>query len=355
MGGGKDAYAYKLKINIMKKMIIIVFVLVILILGFSVARRIKHRRLLRQTPLAQVSFSPAPSLGEAYKSGDYRESITVDGRTRTYIFRVPITYSPAKAYSLVMVFHGGGGEGIKIAAQTNFPEKADKEGFIVVFPDGIEHNWNDGRDATDAYKLGVDDIAFVRALVTNITEKLSVDRKRIYATGVSNGGIFSHRLGCEMADIFAAIAPDVGSLAANLEPRCIPSEPVSVVVIQGTEDPFINIEGGEVKNKYFPKLGDGGIIISAEKAMRFWASKNGCVGDPIITNIPPKVNDGTRVIKKEFTACRNNTSVTYYIVEGMGHTWPPKEPQAPAVSGAATQNINATDVFWEFFKAHPKQ
>lgn len=338
----------------MKKMII-VFLFIILIFGFIVVKRIKHRRLLRQTPFARQSFLPSPSPGEAYKPGDYRESIIVDGRTRTYIFRIPTTYSPVKAYPLVLVFHGGAGEGIKIASQTHFPEKADKEGFIAVFPDGIEHNWNDGRDSTDAYKQGVDDVAFIRLLIVNLINKFSVDQKRIYATGVSNGAIFSHRLGCEMADVFAAIAPDVGSLAANLELRCVPSQPVSVVVIQGTEDPFINIEGGEVKNKYFPRLGDGGIILSAEKAMRFWASKNGCMGDPIITHIPPEINDGTRVIKKQFNQCRNNTEVTYYIVEGMGHTWPPNKPQASAVSGATTQNINATDVFWEFFKAHPKE
>ncbi|MDP3770144.1 MAG: PHB depolymerase family esterase [Candidatus Sungbacteria bacterium] len=338
----------------MKKMTIVLLLVIMLIVGFAAVRRIKHRRFLRQTPSAYVSFSPLPSPGTAYKSGNYQESITVDGRTRTYIFRVPTTYSPEKIYPLVLVFHGGAGEGIKIASQTDFPEKADKEDFIAVFPDGIEHSWNDGRDATKAYKQGADDVAFVRLLITNLTEKLSVDQKRIYATGVSNGAIFSHRLGCEMADVFAAIAPDVGSLAANLESRCIPLLPISIVVIQGTEDPFININGGEVKNKYYPRLGDGGVILSAEKAMRFWAEKNGCEGEPTVTHIPPTVNDGTRVIKKQFNQCRNNTEVTYYIVEGMGHTWPPHEPQVPAVSGASTKNINATDVFWEFFKAHSK-
>ncbi|TSC77521.1 MAG: polyhydroxybutyrate depolymerase, partial [Parcubacteria group bacterium Gr01-1014_33] len=254
----------------------------------------------------------------------------------------------------VALFHGGGGSGQKIASQTGFAAKADQEGFILVAPDGIANNWNDGRDTTDAYKQGVDDVKFIRTLIETLKTKLSIDQNQIYATGVSNGGIFSHHLGCEMADVFAAIAPDVGSLATNLAPRCNPQNPISVVVIQGTEDPFIPINGGDTKNKRFKNMGDGGLVLSAQDAMKFWASKNGCNLTPAVTNLPPQVNDGTNVTKKHYTNCRNNVEVAYYIVNGMGHTWPPKSPQVPFVSGPSTKNIDATEVFWEFFKTHAK-
>jgi len=287
-----------------------------------------------------------------YKSGDYKESITVDGRVRTYLLHIPANYEPSKLYSLVAVFHGGGGSGEKIASQTGFAAKADKEGFITAFPDGIAHNWNDGRDTTDAFKQGVDDVKFVRMLIENIKGKLPIDSNKIYATGVSNGGIFSHRLGCEMSDVFAAVGPVVGPIATNLVPWCNPAEPVSVVGIQGTADPGIPIQGGEQGG--FGGLGDGGFVESADATMRLWAQKNGCGEKPQVTDMPPKVNDGTRVKRYAYDTCRSGAAVYYYIVEGMGHGWPPKRPQAPRLAGPTSQNINATDVIWEFFKAHSK-
>ncbi|TSC77495.1 MAG: polyhydroxybutyrate depolymerase [Parcubacteria group bacterium Gr01-1014_33] len=333
----------------MKKIITFVLILIILAAGtFVVKNRILKKRTEQTTP-----SSPT---GAAYGPGDYSDSLTVDGRSRTYHFRIPTGYTSSKQYPLVAVFHGGAGSGKKIASQTGFPAKADKEGFIAVFPDGIEHNWNDGRDTADAYKQGVDDVKFVRTLIEHLKSKLPIDSKKIFATGVSNGGMFSHRLGCEMADVFAAIAPDVGSLATNLAPRCSPQNPISVVVIQGTEDLFIPINGGDTKHKKFPRLGDGGLVLSAEDAMKFWASKNGCSMTPAITNLPLQVNDGTSVVKTSYTQCRDNSEVTYYIVNGMGHMWPPKSQVTNvSVSGPPSQNIDATEVFWEFFKTHPKQ
>lgn len=328
----------------MKKFFLVaaIFAAAILLLG--------GLRLLRQPRDAQQP--PLPTAG-AYSAGDYHEALVIDGRDRTYHFRVPQGYSLSSRYPLVAVFHGGGGSGQKVASQTDFPEKADKEGFIAVFPDGIKHNWNDGRDTTDAYKQGVDDIKFVRAMIEILKTKLPIDSRKIYAAGVSNGGIFSERLGCEMADVFAAIGPVVGPIATNLVPRCNPSAPISVVGIQGVADPAIPIGGGEQGG--FGGLGDGGFVESADATMRLWAQKNGCPATPAISDLQPKVSDGTRVKKYAYAPCRGGAEVHYYIVEGMGHGWPPKRPQAPRLAGPTSQNINATDVIWEFFAAHPKQ
>lgn len=328
----------------MKKLLFIVLILAVVALILGGLRFIRRSAPRGQNPLQSAS---------AYTAGDYREHLTIDGRTRTYLLHIPVGYTPSNQYPLVALFHGGGGSGAKIAGQTNFPEKADKEGFILLAPDGIAHNWNDGRDTTDAYKQGVDDIAFIRALMKNLTNTLPIDQNRIYATGVSNGGIFSERLGCEMADVFAVIGPVVGPIATLLAPKCNPSAPISVVGIQGVADPGIPIGGGEQGG--FGGFGDGGFVESADATMRLWAGKNECPTTPIISDLPPAVHDGTRVKKYTYTPCRNATEINYYIVEGMGHGWPPRPPDAPRLAGPTSHNINATEVIWEFFKTHRKQ
>src|SRR3990167_1552437 len=181
---------------IIKRIFLILFLTILALLSIVVVRRAIRER-------SQISLTNGtPPAGESYLSGDYKESMTVDGRERTYLLHIPAGFDAAKKYPLVLGFHGGNGTGEKFARQTGFKEKADAEGFIAVFPDGIENNWNDGRGTTDAEKQGVDDIKFLRSLVGRLQEKLPIDAKRIYATGVSNGGIFSHRLACDMADVF---------------------------------------------------------------------------------------------------------------------------------------------------------
>lgn len=327
----------------MKKIITFALILIVLVAGAFV---VKNRILKKRT---EQTVLPPPE-GTAHLSGTYFDSLTIDGRTRTYLLYIPQGYSASSHYPLVALFHGGAGSGEKITSQTDFIPKADKEEFILVAPDGIKNNWNDGRDTTDAYKEGVDDVKFVRTLIESLKTKLSIDGNRIYATGVSNGGIFSHRLGCEMADVFAAIGPVVGPIATLFVPQCNPSTPIAVVGIQGSADAAIPIGGGEQSG--FWGLGDGGFVESADATMQLWVQKNGCLSAPVISDVPPEVNDGTRVKKHTYAPCRSGTEIHYYIVEGMGHGWPPK---APRLAGATSQNINATEVIWEFFKIHPKQ
>lgn len=281
------------------------------------------------------------------------ETITVDGRERTYLIHIPPGFNSTEPYPLVLVFHGGAGNGEQIARQTSFREYADKEGFIVVFPNGIQNGWNDGRGTTDPEKLGVDDIKFIRKLIEHLKSKLPIDSKMIYAAGVSNGGIFSQRVACELSDVIAAIGSDVGPIATKLTFECNPSQPISIVAIQGTVDPSIPINGGIVKHKTLG-FGDGGLVESAKKTMRFWASKNTCSSTTRKETLPALVNDGTTVEKTTYSGCRGNTEVVYYIVNGMGHVWPPKEGQVKRISGPTSHNINATKVFWDFFKDHPR-
>src|SRR4029077_17410313 len=135
-------------------------------------------------------------------------------------------------FPLVLLFHGGGGTGGTILRRTDFARKADAEGFIVAAPDGIYGGWNDGRGTVNP---NIDDIRFVKELIASLKAKLPIDVTRIYATGISNGGMFTARLGCELSDILTAIATVAGPLPANLS-RSRPN-PIAVLGIQGDADP----------------------------------------------------------------------------------------------------------------------
>jgi polyhydroxybutyrate depolymerase len=295
---------------------------------------------------------PGPSTAgqtASYAPGDYRGSLlTPDGRTRTYIVHIPLGFPTKKPYPLVLVFHGGMGTGARAKKATNFDAKADAKGFIVVYPDGIGHHWNDGRGNVNPT---IDDVGFVRQLIGNLVSRLPIDSRRIYAAGISNGGHFSLRLGCELADVLAAVATDIGPMPANLLPVCKPVRPIGVIGIQGAADPITPVGGGEVASSPMFGLGKGGEVESAEKTMNFWASVNGCASRPTLVREPPRVNDGTSVEKYTYAGCNSGGSVVYYIVQGMGHSWPPQVGPAPQITGPTSYNINATDLMWDFFSA----
>ncbi len=291
-------------------------------------------------------YATAASAGAGDPVGSIR---TKDGRTRTYVIHYPAGYDGGKTYPLVLLFHGGGGAGAHILSQTRFAAKADQKGFIVVAPDGVDSHWNDGRGTTNT---GIDDVGFVRQLIADLRAHLPIDPKRIYATGLSNGAVFTERLGCELSDTLAAIGTTAGPLPANLLSSCKPG-PISMVGIQGDADPGIPLAGGEMGGGREQAV--GGMAASAAQTMRVWANANGCHLTPAVANIPPSVNDGTRVIKYSFTGCTAGTGVVYYVVQGMGHGWPPAQgAMAMRINGPTSQNISATDVMWAFFSAHPR-
>jgi polyhydroxybutyrate depolymerase len=280
--------------------------------------------------------------------------VTADGRTRTYVLHLPTGYTRNKTYPLVLLLHGGYATGAAELRVTKFAPKADQEGFIVVAPDGIHKHWNDGRGRVN---VNVDDVAFVRELIVRLESEFPIDRRRVYAAGISNGGHFSQWLGCNMANVFAAIGADAGEMPANVVPLCKPAAPISVVGIHGTADPLEPIQGGEGGGGYSTSY--GGLITSAAQTMQLWATVDGCNPTPTVTRIPPTVEDGTYVDQYSYSGCQAGTSVIYYIVTGMGHVWPPVQgiglgPLFTNVTGPNSHNINATDVFWDFFSHHAR-
>lgn len=280
--------------------------------------------------------------------GTHEQSITHGGLTRTYRLRIPPGYDGTKPAPLVLAFHGGGAQGSAATAERGlgFNPLADKHGFIVAYPNGIDHHWNDGR-ISPRFKNEQDDVGFVSALIEHLATTLNIDRRRIYATGNSNGGFFTHRLGWELADKLAAIAPGASTMGENMVARFAPKQPISVLYLHGTKDPAVPFDGGEV-------IGKGGLVIPAPKMAGMWAKANGCPAKPKVEQLPDKdPNDGTTVRRETYAPCKNGTEVVFYVIEGHGHNWPGRAANNPA-AGPSTKEIKAAEVVWEFFAKHPK-
>ena len=241
---------------------------------------------------------------------------------------------------------------------TGFSALADRDGVIVVYPQGVDHSWADGRGTTAADKQHVDDVGFASAMVADISRRASINAKQIYATGPSNGGIFSNRLGCELAATLAGIGPVIGAIASDVAPRCQPASPIAVVAIQSVNDPLVPFNGGQVKEN--ARIGEGGSVASARATQELWRAADGCGSQPGVTTLPVRVNDGTSVVRRQFPGCKSGTDVVWYEIQGGGHRWPPHQAATPAeklaarLFGMSSQNIDATETIWQFFKSHPK-
>lgn len=280
------------------------------------------------------------------------KNITVDGRSRSYYVYAPSSLPKDKSVPLVMVFHGGGGNGLGTSRLTKFNQLADKENFIAVYPNGIGNNWNDGREgfeASQAHKEKIDDAAFVNTMIDAIAKEYKIDAKRIYATGISNGGIFSHYLGANLSNRIAAIAPVVGGIADPFHKNFKPKEPVSVLILQGTADPLVPYGGGFVAR-------NRGKIISTDDAVKLWLKNNGAKEEPTAKESFDKdKTDGCTVDKFVWSGGKNKTEVVLYKLNGGGHTWAGSSQYATRlIVGGVCRDVNATEVIWEFFKQHPK-
>ena len=196
---------------------------------------------------------------------------------------------------LVLSLHGGGGTGIAQRALTGFNSVADAHDLLVVYPDGYDKSWADGRGASPADRRHIDDVAFLVGLVSKLQHDYHIAPGHVFVTGMSNGGFMSNRLACDRADVFAAVAPVAGTLGVGV--ACAPSRPVSVWEAHGTADPLVPFKGGAVR-------GRGGLShsISADAMVSKWRSVDGCTGDASMEALPD-VRDGTVVQRFVSTTC----------------------------------------------------
>jgi polyhydroxybutyrate depolymerase len=278
-------------------------------------------------------------------------SLTHDGHQRTFLVHVPAGVSKQKPSPLVFVFHGGGGDGEKIARLTHFDKEADREGFIAVFPDGLYKHWNDGRspDVSQEHQENIDDVGFIGAIIDTLRKVYAIDACRIFATGISNGGFFSHYLAAKRSDLFSAIAPVSGGIAIPFDKTFRPLHPVSVLIIQGTEDPLVPYNGGGVMG------GRHGSFISTDETVHRWVNSNGCMGDQSVERLPDRdPEDGCTEVVSRWTSCTDRTEVELLRIEGGGHTWPGGSQYLPQLLiGKVCRDFDATEEIWKFFQNHP--
>jgi polyhydroxybutyrate depolymerase len=285
------------------------------------------------------------------KPGDHSLSLEVDQRTRTYLIHVPPSYDGTKAVPVVLAFHGGGSNAQQMVSFCGLNDKADQEGFLVVYPNGTGRlarmlTWNAGNCCGYAQAQNVDDVAFVRALLDDLAKIAKIDAKRVYVTGISNGGMMAYRLASELSDRIAAIAPVGGPMGTE---TCRPSRPVSVMHFHGTADQFAPFKGGQGE-KSVSRIN----FYSVEHSIRCWVKTNGCKEESLTVREPDKVDDGTHVVRKTYGGGRDGSEVVLVSIEGGGHTWPGRESRLKFL-GKSTGNISANDIMWQFFQKHPKK
>ncbi|MEI7684172.1 MAG: PHB depolymerase family esterase, partial [Planctomycetota bacterium] len=253
-----------------------------------------------------------------------------------------------KPTPVVLAFHGGGGNADSMIVFSGLNKKADAAGFIVVYPNGTGRlekilTFNGGNCCGYAMTNKVDDVEFTRKILDDLAKSANIDPKRVFATGMSNGGIMSYLLASEFSDRIAAIAPVGGPMGTE---TCKPKRPVSVIHFHGTADEHAPFKGGKGKGL------SGTDFYSVEHSIQAWVKANGCEKESVVTKLPDTAKDGTTITRKTYGGGRDGSEVVLVIIEGGGHTWPGQEPRLKAL-GKSTKNISANDLMWEFFQKHP--
>lgn len=285
-----------------------------------------------EVDLVEPDPPPMQGCGLAPPPGDEAWTVVHQGQTRRFYVHVPTNYDPQRATPVVLDLHGRALDARFQMLLSGMRDVADANGFLAVHPEGtregLEQTWNAGLCCGASARDQVDDVGFLAAVLDQLQARLCVDTKRVYATGMSNGGFMAHRLGCELSDRIAAIAPVAGTLGVL---GCQPSRPVPVFHFHGTLDAVVPYEGFAG-------------FVSVQQSMDTWVQHNGCAPQPSVF-----LEQGdTRCQRWE--PCEQGAQVQLCTVEGGGHTWPGGTPLP--VFGHTTYAISASEMMWTFFSRH---
>jgi polyhydroxybutyrate depolymerase len=246
-----------------------------------------------------------PCEGSTLANGAF--SLTHMGVQYGYLVHVPPSYDASKRTPLLLDWHALGSTALQQQIYTSTSVVSDEQGFIVVYPDSPDRSWAAGTCCSMFLDGGGmpdrDDVGFARALVAEISKAACIDSKRIYSTGMSNGGFMSHRLACEADDLFAAVAPVAGKMGLA---NCRPSRPISVIHFHGTADETIIYDT--------PAL--SGEAVTVPDMMKRWSDRNGCTKGPDTTYQMGAVTCQT------WSQCTGGVLVSLCTAEGVGHCWP---------------------------------
>ena len=281
--------------------------------------------------------------------GDFLRAIDHAGGRRAYHLHVPPTFDPAKPWPVLLVLHGSGTDAGFVIRFTGLSELADREGFLAVFPNGTgrtphARSWNAGGCCGTAQTRRIDDVGFLAAVLDDLESAAPVDRRRVFATGVSNGAMMSYRLADELSHRIAAIAAVAGPMGA---PTCAPGRPVPILHFHGTADDYAPYAGGRGRRSVTQAN-----FLSVPDTIRNWVQANGCPDVPFETLIHDGVDDGLPIRRSIHAPGNAGSEVVLYTIEGGGHTWPGRSPSLD-VLGPSTLRIDANELMWRFFQRHP--
>jgi len=292
----------------------------------------------------------------AGKSIRQKMKMRAGGFRRSYRVHVPAGYDPLQQYPLVVVLHGAFSTGKEMEKHSGFSGLADREGFLVLYPNGITlfgllQHWNAGHCCGKAAADNVDDVGYLKAAIREVSERLSVDPARIYMTRFSNGGMMTHRFGAEQAGMLAAIAPLAGSTGGSAGPGAPfwqipePNVPLPVVIMHGQADEQVPYRGGGAEGRE-----TGRQFVSVQGSADFWARANGCHHPPEEMQL-----HGGTVRLTVWRGCRNGAEVRLYAWKDWGHAWPGPPFTDDLDPDDPFRDFHTAETVWEFFKTRRRE
>jgi polyhydroxybutyrate depolymerase len=308
------------------------------------------REMLKERWIKKQEEKPAPPAStdvhtKIESPANYTFTFKHNGVDRYYIVHVPGKYDSKVATPLLLALHGGGGSMEYQSSDEYYKQisKSDAEGFIVVFPNGYSRlksvqfaTWNAGKCCGDARDKESDDVGFIKEVVSLVSKQLNINQNKIFATGMSNGGMMSYRLACEIPGTFKAIAAVAGT---DNSLKCSPEKPISILHIHAKDDDHVLFNGGAGKVLNEAKVTN---FSSVPDTVSKWVKQNGC-------DLSPK-----RILEKPgaycdlYSKCKNNTEVELCVTETGGHSWP--GGKKPRGGGNPSTAISANDIMWDFFR-----
>jgi polyhydroxybutyrate depolymerase len=306
-------------------------------------------------PFVLCGCSKSPAGVESYEPGTHKRALDfrVLGFHRSYLIHIPKNYDRAEARPLVVALHGAFSTAQEMEEETGFSDLAGREGFLVVYPNGITlfgwfQHWNAGHCCGRAMKDAVDDVGFISTVIEEVRRDFRVDSSRIYMVGYSNGGMLAYLFAAQKPETLAAvavIAATIGSSPSPSQPEVIipPARAcLPVLAFHGREDDSIPYEGGRAGK-------EGHSYVSVKGSIEFWLK-----ADQISAASQREVMAAGKVIKDTWRAPGSVDEVILYTLEGWKHTIPTTYFTTKLPESDPLKDFNATQIIWEFFKRHHK-
>jgi polyhydroxybutyrate depolymerase len=306
--------------------------------------------------LNQFGFDTTDLMTAFFFDDDWQTAAAQDAgeyaKARTYNLYIPPNYDPETPTPLVMLLHGKTANGASQAYTSDMNQLAAREGFIVIYPDGIDNQWNYGRGWRIYPDLPENEEEFLGGLLDDLELDLNIDTSRVYVGGLSNGGFMTQRLACTMRDRFAAYASVAATAPYGIVEECEGKPTVPLMFIHGTADPSVPWSGTTIEYG----VSEIYTTLPMEVTATFWAEHNGCA-KTFDTEELPQLGDSPDTITYifHFEDCPATAPLTIYAVNGGGHLWhgsPVYRDMTDTTLGIPSFDFNASEVIWEFFKAH---